>query len=1388
MEKSILKWTNNLKSYISRTHAPDAEEILQLAQEINTLPTTQINQIVSESIKHAGNGVAAYIFNTDVKNAKWGETDCSSFRDELAVKLISYTVTKVSAHGFNETIDKDAAEKSWKQQMDGKTGTDASHCVLLEYLIRHCKFERYLSEKSFWAETLLKVLTDKQFINGVIVEELIASGTSLLVTMPYTFLYFLNEESYKKAMAFLINYVKDKDLVSPTEDFISRNYFISIVPFYEGGIFINDIRNACMKTDTKHVQPRPSIMSDVSPDGWTETTYGRAIHTWLDSKDGPKKFNLRTSHKPDNFHMKADVPFGGCFHGDVKVQLYNAQATTIQNLRQGDTILCGDGSKGLVSSEMVSFQIDHEMSLFGFSNEKPFFTSRHPFWTQHGWKAIDPEGAKTENTWLMVGQLKEGDFVRKIKYHDRNSKSVVHTWEEIQRLVHETYPKGTVIYGVHLREGNRSYHANGYVVHSNYPEITMDRIERGLQGLPIKDQRTAHEALSVLQPYIHRVLGPGCGEAMRRMLAGPKYNIATSQRIKNRHLTNLTIPDMTIKYLSEATDHQLTRLPYSVGVTNGHLILDGDLIDDIEYMNEDMLAWTRKTDSNEWEHGCMRFNQNRLIAHGHVCRTAGSDSTEPKESFHLVATTTNKYKCLRSENPINKNVKNPKMTDFGELEMGFKHDSAGNPEIVGKITLNDSNPLSSHGGAVNFFMDDKQKLHVQVHFSPTEASFINYIRLTGQFNYDFSSFIGEAIAYDDDGEQFEGAHYYWKGAILPTEKSILYKQKLGSMRRENRAKMASEPSSASPFETSVHPVMLEAANRVQQQLSVQELIEIPTPNKTSLNKLSFGKLINLSKYLMTDDVLKDIFGLVKPDIGEELQKIAEDNKDFLQNRFAVAYIINALKDTTTISKEITKDDKRKLEFYLNPNKADKGINGEKDFHVVNKEVARLAFLDECPQLQKFISSADGGDYWAKQLFSHITKPSFLNGLAIEQLLPQVQSIVQKYTTILYCLAPNGDYPQQFQEKVHAYVINRMSEYFTGSDKDKDKMVHILGEMFNALLKLVVDGSDKITPEIRQSLLDELKADAEKYKMDLETYYKTVSEKFQAAAATVVASMLSSKGPILARIIEAIKNNRNRFLKVVGGVFVSKILPLAAWGLSVYFTLFEYQHWDDLSVLDKSALIANTAGFAFKLLSKVPNFLTKMANYIDELIIKGGTWISEEILTLFRGFTATESVEAGIQMMMRSAAERIGARVVDTVSEAAAVNYGVEVWTFSRVAKGAMKVMNVLGIVLASVALGVSVINDFIKDAPVAKKTLDTLELVCSVIQVSAVIAEELALSTAVAPIVGIVCAIVGVILAIIGLIVGKPKPEPSTAEKFVKKQGKVFLDSLPMPPEDWKPS
>jgi hypothetical protein len=68
-----------------------------------------------------------------------------------------------------------------------------------------------------------------------------------------------------------------------------------------------------------------------------------------------------------------------------------------------------------------------------------------------------------------------------------------------------------------------------------------------------------------------------------------------------------------------------------------------------------------QTGDNETEYGCLNFHQNRLLAKGFISRTSEPNSTTSKESFHLVATTTNKYKCLRSEKPISKDINSPKM-------------------------------------------------------------------------------------------------------------------------------------------------------------------------------------------------------------------------------------------------------------------------------------------------------------------------------------------------------------------------------------------------------------------------------------------------------------------------------------------------------------------------------------------------------------------------------------------------------------------------------------------------------------------------------------------------------------------------------------------------------
>ena len=133
-----------IHSYVSSSNSSEAEEILHLAQEINTVPTTQINQIVSDSIKHAGNGVAQYIFNTDVKNAKWGEADCSSFRDELAVKLVAWTVTKVSIDFLIDNIFVLYGGRVFQQAIGIPMGTNCA--PLLADLFLHAYEADFLQE------------------------------------------------------------------------------------------------------------------------------------------------------------------------------------------------------------------------------------------------------------------------------------------------------------------------------------------------------------------------------------------------------------------------------------------------------------------------------------------------------------------------------------------------------------------------------------------------------------------------------------------------------------------------------------------------------------------------------------------------------------------------------------------------------------------------------------------------------------------------------------------------------------------------------------------------------------------------------------------------------------------------------------------------------------------------------------------------------------------------------------------------------------------------------------------------------------------------------------------------------------------------------------------
>lgn len=73
------------------------------------------------------------------------------------------------------------------------------------------------------------------------------------------------------------------------------------------------------------------------------------------------------------------------------------------------------------------------------------------------------------------------------------------------------------VYSLHFREGLRSYHANGYLVSLNYPEITGASLLYQLRTMPDQDKTKALQSLQDLKSLFDRF---GVGSIIDRLVTG----------------------------------------------------------------------------------------------------------------------------------------------------------------------------------------------------------------------------------------------------------------------------------------------------------------------------------------------------------------------------------------------------------------------------------------------------------------------------------------------------------------------------------------------------------------------------------------------------------------------------------------------------------------------------------------------------------------------------------------------------------------------------------------------------------------------------------------------------------------------------------------------------
>ncbi|KAL6351870.1 hypothetical protein LRP88_14680 [Fusarium phalaenopsidis] len=177
----------------------------------------------------------------------------------------------------------------------------------------------------------------------------------------------------------------------------------------------------------------------------------------------------------------------GCFIAGTQVET-SSGSKTIEDLAEGDQILTrADGAKqwGTRSDEVVENPAPDTLPSFYRSPHCP-----------------------KENPWLEVGPLKPGHVLFRLNAEKK------YEWEVINSI-NVSRSDVASVYGVHLREGLRSYHANGYLVAINYPEITAVSITRQLQTFPSAERDAMLQSLGVLKPLFERF---GAGIVMDKLI------------------------------------------------------------------------------------------------------------------------------------------------------------------------------------------------------------------------------------------------------------------------------------------------------------------------------------------------------------------------------------------------------------------------------------------------------------------------------------------------------------------------------------------------------------------------------------------------------------------------------------------------------------------------------------------------------------------------------------------------------------------------------------------------------------------------------------------------------------------------------------------------------
>ncbi len=453
-------------------------------------------------------------------------------------------------YGFNTCTDGSQAGDKWRDLILGESGASLGRALLTQDMIENQGFQRFLDDPNHWLPLLENILQDEVYILGTLTKQSV-SASSLPVKMKFFTLQVLGS-SQIDAIADKWASVGGENMIAGARAFVTDNHLNYVSSWIDSNPYLNEVKAKCnieTKTKGKTHFGRGHVMEYIHHE------WGADVRWWI-SNGALTDFGLYESES-DIKNTYDEYPSEGCFLPGTRVHVDSKRQKPIEQLEENDVIIGNGGVKGVVSSEKAGVIVKSPTLVYGFNDDEPFFLGSHPFWSQDGWRALCPSTAKAENPWLDIGELMQGDYVRKIA--DAGAAKLQYEWVKIDKINTKIYPEGTEFHGIHTREGYRTYHANGYLVFQSYPEITRQRVADGVSKLPRQEQIDVIQQLQEIEPALAKVVGTGIAEAITNAARKKSVNRpvdADAVSLKDHHL-----PAMHLTYGGQDSGYGLYTLP-----------------------------------------------------------------------------------------------------------------------------------------------------------------------------------------------------------------------------------------------------------------------------------------------------------------------------------------------------------------------------------------------------------------------------------------------------------------------------------------------------------------------------------------------------------------------------------------------------------------------------------------------------------------------------------------------------------------------------------------------------------------------------------------------------------------------------------------------------------